>query len=456
MKFPDIGAAFDRAVDWLRHRSRWFDHFWRAQERFFEVHGGLLSAAIAYYAFFAVLSLSLLALSVLGYLLELQQLYNIVEKWLSTNLPIIKADSITASRQTAGLIAVTALTVTGVSWVQSIRSSIRAVWLLDPEPGHPIWRLVVDFLVLMGLGLLLISTLTITAGVEIALNWLSHGARGGPIATAIAYGGTGIGILVNMVLAAALLSGLPRLALPLKRVLPPALWVALGLELLKTLGTFYIRHVEARPAYQAVGTAVGLLIFLYVFNQMLLFAASWTATSSRGNVLDLADERRQVETGVLVRAPHRPELPAAPVSEEIAPEESAIGEPDGEAVTESGPPPPSPPAEAEPDIDGTELAVGDSAEDTPKDADASPASPSPAGRHSVEGSEPPAPAEPRVAEAGDDTGGAGGNREPDSPEQTADLGEPVANRSRSRPEPLRIWSPGDSVSDRRNRSDGAS
>lgn len=428
MKFPDVGAAVDRAVDWSRRRSRWFDHFWRAQERFFEVRGGLLSAAIAYYAFFAVLSLSLLALSVLGYLLELQPLYNIVEKWLSENLPIIKADSITASRQTAGLIALTALTVTGVSWVQSIRSSIRAVWLLDPEPGHPIWRIVVDFLVLVGLGLLLITTLTVTAGVEIALNWLSHGAREGPIATAIAYGGTGIGILVNMVLAAALLSGLPRLALPLKRVLPPALWVAIGLELLKTLGTLYIRHVETRPAYQAVGTAVGLLIFLYVFNQMLLFAASWTATSSRGNVLDLADERRRVDTGVLVRIPARPELTAAP----------AEAEPD--------PIPDAEPTVGEVDEGGTEPATGNPVPDTPKPPEPDDFGPKPVDE----------PADPGRVDAPEATEEPIEPGDPGETVEPIDLGEPVPNRSRSGPEPLRIWTPGAAASDRVHRSDGES
>lgn len=326
----------DRAVDRLRARSRRFDHFWRAQERFFDVQGGLLSAAIAYYAFFAALSLSLLALSVLGYLLELPQLYGIVEKWLADNLPIIEADSIAASRQTAGLIALAVLTITGVSWVQSIRSSIRAVWLLNPEPGHPIWRVFVDFLVLVALGLLLILTLTATAGVEVFLHWLSEGSRDGFLARVVSYGGTGVGILVNTVLAAALLSGLPRLALPLRRLVPPALWVALGLELLKTLGALYILRVEARPAYQAVGTAVGLLIFLYVFNQMLLFAAAWTATSSRGNVLDFADERRRIAAESL------PALPAAPQPD--PPEDAPETEPDAGEEPE----PLEEPAEREP------------------------------------------------------------------------------------------------------------
>lgn len=296
MKFPDPEAAFDRGVAWLRARSRSFDHFWRAQDRFFDVHAGRLSAAVSYYAFFAALSLSLLALSVLGYLLDFQQLHTIVAQWLAENLPIIDANSIKVSRQTAGIIALAALTITGVNWVQAIRSSIRAVWLLEQEPGHPIWRWIVDLAVLFALGVLLIATLTITAVAELALNWIAHSGSGhGLLPTLISYGGNLIGIIVNTVLATALLSALPRLALPLRRVIPPALCVAIGLELLKTAGALYITAVANKPAYQAVGTAVGLLLFLYVFNQMLLFASAWTATSKRGRAIDLA-ERKHINT----------------------------------------------------------------------------------------------------------------------------------------------------------------
>ena len=289
VRFPDVEAVFDRTVDRLRTRFDRFDHLWRAQERFFDVHAGRLSAAVSYYAFFAALSLSLLALSVLGYLLDFHELYTIVENWLKENLPLIDADSIKGSRQTAGIIALAALTITGVSWVQAVRSSIRAVWLLEQEPGHPVWRWIVDLAVLFALGLLLIGTLAVTALAEVALHWIDGVANDSILSTLVSYGGTAIGIVVNTTLAAALLSGVPRLALPLRRVLPPALWVAIGLELLKTAGTLYITSVSNRPAYQAVGTAVGLLIFMYVFNQILLFASAWTATSSRGRAIDLTN-----------------------------------------------------------------------------------------------------------------------------------------------------------------------
>lgn len=307
VKVPDVEELFDQAILWLRRRSKKFDHFWRAWERFLDVQAGRLSAAISYYAFFAAFSLSLLALSALGILLDrktlnldLQTLYKVVDDWLKENLPLISVNSIATSAQTLGLIALGALIITGVSWVQAIRSSIRAVWLLEQEPGNPIWRYVIDLLVLAALGLLLVATLAITALAEVALGWLKDGNDSGALATWISYGGTGVGIAVNTVLAAALLSALPRLALPFKRVFFPALWVAIGLEGLKTVGSIYIKSASDRPAYQAVGTAVGLLIFLYLFNQMLLFASAWTATSERGRAIDLVD-RKRIDTDQLDR-----------------------------------------------------------------------------------------------------------------------------------------------------------
>jgi membrane protein len=95
---------------------------------------------------------------------------------------------------------------------------------------------------------------------------------------------------VNTVLAGGMLTGLPRVRMPLRRVLGPALLVAVGLELLKTLGRLYVRATEANPTYQLVAGSVGLLVFLNAVNQMILFAAALTATSTAGRPSDLASE----------------------------------------------------------------------------------------------------------------------------------------------------------------------
>jgi membrane protein len=99
-----------------------------------------------------------------------------------------------------------------------------------------------------------------------------------------------LGIGVDTVLACGALTGLPRVRMPVRRLLGPAVLVALGFELLKTLGRLYVQHTEANPTYQLVAGSVGLLVFLNAANQMILFAAALTATSGTGHPADLASE----------------------------------------------------------------------------------------------------------------------------------------------------------------------
>ena len=63
-----------------------------------------------------------------------------------------------------------------------------------------------------------------------------------------------------------------------------------GLELLKTLGRLYVQRTEANPTYQLVAGSVGLLVFLNAVNQVVLFAAALTATSTAGRPADLAED----------------------------------------------------------------------------------------------------------------------------------------------------------------------
>ncbi|GAB3219887.1 hypothetical protein GCM10027447_03640 [Glycomyces halotolerans] len=292
MKFPDLGAWWDRVVASSRRRWRFVDHGWRAQERFGEVHAGQLAAAISYYAFFAAFSMSLLALAIFGYLLNVPEVYATVESWLETNLPVIDIGVLEESRESVTIFAGIVLVVAGVAWVQSVRTAIRTVWGLDAQPGNPILRWVIDLFVLVGVSVLLLLTIGTTAGAEAVFAWFDLDDTGGPLRPVIHAGSILLGLLANGLLAAVLLQALPRLAMPFKRVFAASLFVAVGLELLKTVGRIYILNVSDRPAYQAVTTAVGLLLFLYIFNLLLMVAAAWTATSSRGTAIDLYERTR--------------------------------------------------------------------------------------------------------------------------------------------------------------------
>jgi membrane protein len=290
-------AKYDAAIAAARRGSRHFDHFWRARERFNEVLGGRLAAAIAYYAFFAVFTLGLLAYSVVGYVLASNQAaVDAVNKFLSANIPFVNASQIASGRTAIATIGLVGLFLTGVGWIESLRSSQRAIWGYDQQPGNLIIRRLVDLAILLGLGLLLALSVWIQTGINDQIRplllRLTPENVGVGVQQAILTIGSVIGLIlalfVNCVLAVSMLSGVARLRMPLRRWLPSTLLVAVGLSILSTAGRAYINYSSNRPEYQVVGGTVGLLLFLYLFNQVLLYGAAIAATSRHGTVIDLA------------------------------------------------------------------------------------------------------------------------------------------------------------------------
>jgi membrane protein len=287
-----VEAAFDRAVARARKRSHTFDHVWRANDRFVDVNGGRLAAAISYYGFFAAFSLAVVVYSILGRTLNKSNVGFIgtVNDYLSQSLPWIRDTADQVGTQQVTLFGLVGLVVTGVGWVEALRSSTRAVWLLDQHPGNWIVRRLVDFGMLVGLGILLGLSLATTAAIGAVLEWLAPNTNLG--VTLLRPTGSLLEFAVNVVLAAALLAGLPRLRLSPRRLVPFALLVAVGIQLLNTLGRWYIARLEDRPAYQLVSTAVGLLVYLYLLNQLILFGSALAATATSGTMADLAASER--------------------------------------------------------------------------------------------------------------------------------------------------------------------
>ena len=277
---------------WRRARRHhgWLDHLIRAGVRYDQADGGRLAAAVTYYAFFATFALALLGFAIFGFVLDDPAVLRSVQRYLVQNLPSLDVRALHHARGTAGVIAFVGLPVTGWFWADALRSSIRKVWGLPEYPGAFLLRVFVDLIVLAGLGLLLTVSLAV-AFVTTALAGRLVSAVGTDDALArwlLAAVGFVVGLGVNALLSIAVLTGLPRLRMPPQRILGPALLVAAGLELLKTLGRLYVQRTEANPTYQVVAGAVGLLVFLNVVNQLVLFAAALTATGTAGQVTDLA------------------------------------------------------------------------------------------------------------------------------------------------------------------------
>jgi membrane protein len=287
--FHAIYRRYEQVLARSRARSAAFDHFWRARERYNQVLGGRLAAAIAYYAFFAAFALALVAYSILGFALNTNsELKGSVGEYLAANLPWLEVSEIEYPRGKFAVIGFAGLILTGVGWVEGLRSSQRLIWRLDEQPGNVVVRRLVDLGILVALGLMLALSLWATSGVEELLFRFTPEYLTPLMQDALDWAGVVLGWLVNLLLAAGLLAGVPRLRLPLRRLVVPTLLVATGLTLLTTIGQVIFTRTKENPAYAVASSFVGLLAFLYVFNQLILFGAALAATSEHGRVLDLA------------------------------------------------------------------------------------------------------------------------------------------------------------------------
>ncbi|MBX6356071.1 MAG: YihY/virulence factor BrkB family protein [Micromonosporaceae bacterium] len=300
-----IEAAYNRAVAAGRRRSAAFDHFWRARQRYLDVLGGRLAAAIAYHAFFAAFALALVAYSVLGYLLDLNfDLLTEVDRFLRQNLPWLNSDEIKGSRGTVGVVGLIGVALTGIGWIESLRSSQRLIWGVQQQPGNPVIRRLIDLGMLLGLFVLLGTSLVTVDAIEGGLETL-QGSRTG---VALGVASWILTVLLNLVLATALLIAIPRLRIPARRLVPSLIMVGAGITLLNTVGRFFIARSAAGPVYRVVAGSVGLLVYLYLFNQVLLLGAALAATNPYGRVVDLA-------TGKTIRGDHLP--PDNPLEEQV-------------------------------------------------------------------------------------------------------------------------------------------
>jgi len=276
----------------LRRRVGWLDHLIRAGVRYDQADGGRLAAAVTYYAFFATFALGLLGVAIFGFVLDDPGVLRSVERYAAADVPSLDVQALRHVRGTLGVIAFIGLPITGWFWVDALRSSIRRIWRLSEYPGKFVVRVLLDLLVLVGLGLLLAASLAVAYLSTAAANRLVDVADTGVNLSRWLLSTVGllVGIGVNTVLACGALTGLPRVRMPFRRLLGPAVLVAVALELLKTIGRLYVQHTEANPTYQLVAGSVGLLVFLNAINQMVLFAAALTATSEAGHPADLTED----------------------------------------------------------------------------------------------------------------------------------------------------------------------
>lgn len=272
-------------------------HAWRSYETLERVHWSRLAAAITFLSFLALFPLIAVGAAVGAALLSENQLAKIEDK-LAEQVPGISdqlgIDNLVAHAGTVGVVAGALLLFTGIGWIGSMRDCLRAVWEKDDvDEGNPVVRKLKDAGLLFGLGGAALVTLAVSTGASTAIGWTAdklgipeHGAGGVLLQLAAVI----VAILADFLILLYLLTLLPGVEPPRRRLIVAGLVGAVGFELLKLLLGSYMRDVASKSMYGAFGVPIALLLWINLSAKLLLVCAAWTATPSK-------DGRRSAEDG---------------------------------------------------------------------------------------------------------------------------------------------------------------
>ena len=288
-KLPVIGPLISRLM---------LTHAYRSYETLERAHWARLAAAITFISFLALFPLIAVGAAIGAALLSSEQLDKIEDK-LSEQVPGISdqlgIDNLVAHAGTVGLVAGALLLFTGIGWVGSMRDCLRAVWGRDDvDEGNPVLRKLKDAGVLFGLGGAALVTLAVSAVGSTAVGWtadrlgISGDGWGGVLLQAAA---VVVGVLAGFLLLLYLLTLLPGVQPPRRRLVVAGLIGAVGFELLKLLLGSYMRDVAGKSMYGAFGVPVALLLWINFSAKLLLFCAAWTATPSGDPATKTAEEQ---------------------------------------------------------------------------------------------------------------------------------------------------------------------
>lgn len=279
-------ARAKNAFATAREKAPFLDHLIRMWGRYSADGGDRLAAAVTFYWFLSLFPILLLAIAILGYVYGASAPAK-VTAGLSGYLPgqLVKTlgDTLVSAKGKAGVIGIVGLLLSGLGWVDGLRQAIRTIWHQNLNAGNFLVTKLVDTAILLGLLVTIGASVVITGattaatGSVLGLLGLSHTTAASVLTQVLAYLLSGA---ADTVLFVYLFTGLPKVAQPIRTVLKSAVFGAVGFEILKFAGAYYVARTTSKGAatYGAFAVVVGLLLFLNLLSRWILLTAAFAVT----------------------------------------------------------------------------------------------------------------------------------------------------------------------------------
>lgn len=253
-------------LDRLAQRFPWLGPVASVQGRYSEVGGNQLAAAFTFNAFLSLFPLMLVGVAVVGFIAagsdtDLAQKI-VTELGLEGQAAEMLTDAIRAaedSRQAASILGLAGLLWSGLGLVGALQYIYNSAWQVN---DRGLKDKAVGLAWLAGASLLFVASAAVTT----VLRWLP-----GPVAPL----GIVVGFAVSFVMWLWTARVLPNKQVPWRDLVPGALFGAVGLELLKLAGAYWVPKAVASSSalYGSLGVVFAVLAWLAFFGRLVVYSA---------------------------------------------------------------------------------------------------------------------------------------------------------------------------------------
>jgi len=280
-------------VDGVRERLPFVDHVFTMLAHYRQANGNAQAGAVTYFGFLSFFPILALAFFSIGYISKVwPDAQDQLVDALNQVLPGVVGDgegeielSTFEDRAGAiGLIGLGGVLYSGLGWLSGMRGALRVMFAL---PNSDRLSFFVgkgrDLLVLSVIGLILLLSIALTGALsvfsDVILGWL--GLDGSRLAAVLLWlVAHALAIAATTVLLVAMFKLLTHPPASRKALVHGALLGGVGFELLKSVANFLIGTTQGRPAFQAFGVALILVVWINYFSRLVMYSAAWAYTST--------------------------------------------------------------------------------------------------------------------------------------------------------------------------------
>ncbi|MDX2862394.1 YihY/virulence factor BrkB family protein [Streptomyces scabiei] len=269
-KLPGVGPLAERLMT---------THAWRSYERLDRVKWTRLAAAMTFISFLALFPLLTVVAAIAAATLGKDRQQDLEDR-LAEQVPGISDQldiaGLVENAGTVGIIAGALLLFTGIGWVGEMRGCLRAVWEKPDADENPVLAKAKDTGVLVGLG----GAVLVSLAASTAASWavgrfadelgIDRDGWGGILLQVAAFA---VAVLADFLLLLYVLTLLPGVHPPRRRLVVAALIGAVGFELLKLLLSGYMQGIASKSMYGAFGVPIALLLWINFTTKLLLYCA---------------------------------------------------------------------------------------------------------------------------------------------------------------------------------------